>query len=183
MYQVLRTVQAEGIRGLRNGERKLYAPPAGSGFISGFTSSTGRSLIDSISSSPSSLFGPSSYLSAQARVVDDYTMSQNIIKAITDDSSLGMLVVITGASHVIYGSRGIGIPARISKKLQKKNQVVILLDPERQQIRREGEVPVADFLWYSAAKPCSRNCFDRVEIARVMNAAGRRREALPQVVY
>ncbi|KAG6502456.1 protein RETICULATA-RELATED 5, chloroplastic-like [Zingiber officinale] len=178
--KVLRTVQAEGIRGLRNGERKLYAPPAGSGFISGFTSVTGRSLIDSISSSPSYLFGPSSYLSAQARVVDDYTMSQSILKAITDDDSVGMLVVITGASHVIYGSRGIGIPARISKKLQKKNQAVILLDPERQQIRREGEVPVADFLWYSAAKPCSRNCFDRVEIARVMNAAGRRREALPQ---
>lgn len=91
-----------------------------------------------------------------------------------------MLVVITGASHVIYGSRGTGIPARISKKLQKKNQTVILLDPERQDIRREGEIPVADFLWYSAAKPCSRNCFDRAEIARVMNAAGRRRDALPQ---
>uniref|UniRef100_A0A804RNV4 Uncharacterized protein n=1 Tax=Zea mays TaxID=4577 RepID=A0A804RNV4_MAIZE len=80
----------------------------------------------------------------------------------------------------MYGPRGIGVPARISKKMQKKNQVVILLDPERQSIRREGEIPVADFLWYSAAKPCSRNCFDRAEIARVMNAAGRRREALPQ---
>lgn len=99
-----------------------------------------------------------------------------------DGGSAGMLVVITGASHVMYGSRGIGIPARMSKKLQKKNQVVILLDPERQDIRREGEVPIADFLWYSAAKPCNRNCFDRAEIARVMNAAGREREALPQVI-
>ena len=93
-----------------------------------------------------------------------------------------MLLVITGASHVIYGSRGVGIPARISKKIQKKNQAVILLDPERQYIRREGEVPVADFLWYSPAKACTRNCFDRAEIARVMNAAGRRRDALPQVI-
>ncbi|XP_009386860.3 protein RETICULATA-RELATED 5, chloroplastic isoform X1 [Musa acuminata AAA Group] len=178
--KVLRTVQAEGIRGLSKEERKLYAPPAGSGFISGFTSISGRSLIDRISSDPSVLFGPSSYLSAQARVVDEYNMSQSIMKAASDGSSAGMLVVITGASHVIYGSRGTGIPARISKKLQKKNQAIILLDPERQQIRREGEVPIADFLWYSAAKPCSRNCFDRAEIARVMNAAGRRREALPQ---
>lgn len=108
-------------------------------------------------------------------------MSQIILKAMADGGANGMLVVVTGASHVKYGIRGTGLPARISKKLQKKNQVVILLDPERQHIRREGEVPVADFLWYSAARTCSRNCFDRAEIARVMNAAGRRREALPQV--
>ncbi|CAL9765312.1 unnamed protein product [Musa acuminata subsp. burmannicoides] len=178
--KVLRTVQAEGIRGLSKNERKLYAPPAGSGFISGFSSISGRSMIDNISSNQSVLFGPSSYLPAQARVIDEYNMSQSIMKAINSGSSADMLIVVTGASHVIYGSRGTGVPARISKKLQKKNQVVILLDPERQQIRREGEVPVADFLWYSAAKPCSRNCFDRAEIARVMNAAGQRREALPQ---
>ncbi|CAO2166874.1 unnamed protein product [Urochloa humidicola] len=178
--EVVRTVQAEGIRGLSKSQRKLYAPPAGSGFISGFTSISGRSMIDKISSTRGSPFGPSSYLSAQARVVDDYTMSQTIMKEITNGDPSGMLIVVTGASHVIYGPRGIGIPARISKKMQKKKQVVILLDPERQSIRREGEIPVADFLWYSAAKPCSRNCFDRAEIARVMNAAGRRREALPQ---
>lgn len=128
-------------------------------------------------------FGPSSYLSAQARVVQDYTMSQILTQAVVDGGSSVMLVVITGASHVIYGSRGTGLPARISKKLQKKNQAVILLNPERQDIRQEGEVPVADFLWYSAARPCSRNCFDRAEVARVMNAAGRRRDALPQVSY
>ncbi|XP_037414633.1 protein RETICULATA-RELATED 6, chloroplastic-like [Triticum dicoccoides] len=178
--EVVRTVQAEGIKGLSKEQRKLYAPPAGSGFISGFTSISGRSLIDKTSSSRVSPFGPSSYLSAQARVVDDYTMSQIIMKEISTGDPSGMLVVVTGASHVMYGSRGIGVPARISKKMQKKKQVVILLDPERQGIRREGEIPVADLLWYSAAKPCSRNCFDRAEIARVMNAAGRRREALPQ---
>lgn len=108
-------------------------------------------------------------------------MSQIILQSVKDGGTNGMLVVVTGAGHVTYGSRGTGLPARISRKMQKKNQVVILLDPERQYIRREGEVPVADFLWYSAARPCSRNCFDRAEIARVMNAAGRRREALPQV--
>ncbi|GKF10196.1 hypothetical protein Tco_0048122, partial [Tanacetum coccineum] len=79
-----------------------------------------------------------------------------------------------------YGSRGIGIPAQIARKMQKKNQTVILYDPERQYIRREGEVPVADFIWYSAARPCTSNCFDCAKIARVMNAAGRRRDALPQ---
>lgn len=108
-------------------------------------------------------------------------MSQIILQAVIDGGANGLLVVVTGASHVMYGSRGTGLPARISKKTQKKNQVVILLDPERQFIRREGEVPVSDFLWYSAARPCNRNCFDRAEIARVMNAAGRRRDALPQV--
>lgn len=126
-------------------------------------------------------FGPSSYLSAQARVVEDYAMSQIVLQAVADGGANGILVVVTGASHVIYGTRGTGLPARISKKMQKKNHVVILLDPERQFIRREGEVPVADFLWYSAARPCTRNCFDRAEIAGVMNAAGRNRDALPQV--
>lgn len=108
-------------------------------------------------------------------------MSQNILQAVADGGATGVIVVVTGASHVTYGARGTGLPARISKKMQKKDQVVILLDPERQQIRREGEVPVADFLWYSVARPCSRNCFDRAEIARVMSAAGRKRDALPQV--
>ncbi|XP_077212699.1 protein RETICULATA-RELATED 5, chloroplastic-like [Tasmannia lanceolata] len=178
--EVLRTVQAEGIRGLSKAQRKIYTPPAGSGFIAGVTSISRRSSIDTISPNQSVPFGPSSYLSAQARVVEDYTMSHIITQAMADGGSSGLLVVVTGASHVIYGSMGIGPPARISKKLQKKNQVVILLNPERQDIRREGEVPIADFLWYSAARPCSRNCFDRAEIARVMNAAGRRRDALPQ---
>ncbi|XP_023732058.2 protein RETICULATA-RELATED 5, chloroplastic [Lactuca sativa] len=178
--KILRTVQADGIRGLSKADRKTYSPPAGSGFISGFTSISRRSSMETISINQSIPFGPSSYLSAQARVVEEYTMSQIILQAVTNGGASGMLVVVTGATHVAYGSRGTGVPARIARKMQKKNQTVILLDPERQYIRREGEVPVADFLWYSAARPCTRNCFDRAEIARVMNAAGRRRDALPQ---
>ncbi|KAL2526702.1 Protein of unknown function (DUF399 and DUF3411) [Abeliophyllum distichum] len=178
--EVLRTVQADGVRGLSKSDRKKYAPPAGSGFISGFTSISRRSSMDINFPNQSAPFGPSSYLSIQARAVEDYTMSQTIVQAVTSGGSNGMLVVVTGATHVKYGSRGTGLPGRISRNMQKKNQVVILLDPERQNIRMEGEVPVADFLWYSAARPCNRNCFDRAEIARVMNAAGRKREALPQ---
>ncbi|CAH8333118.1 unnamed protein product [Eruca vesicaria subsp. sativa] len=178
--KVLRTVQAEGIRGLSKSERKLYTPPAGSGFISGFSSFSRRSTFDMGLPTQIIPFGPSSYLSAQARVVEDHTMSQVILQAVADGGGTGLLLVVTGASHVEYGSRGTGLPARISRKFPKKNQVVVLLDPERQYLRREGETPVADFLWYSAARPCSRNCFDRAEIARVMNAAGRRRDALPQ---
>ncbi|KAF2319196.1 hypothetical protein GH714_013896 [Hevea brasiliensis] len=64
--KVIRTVQAEGIRGLSMADRKLYAPPAGSGFISGFTSISRRS-IDVNSPNQSVPFGPSSYLSAQAK--------------------------------------------------------------------------------------------------------------------
>ncbi|KAJ4885157.1 hypothetical protein Rs2_35250 [Raphanus sativus] len=178
--KVLRTVQAEGIRGLSKSERKLYTPPAGSGFISGFSSFSRRSTFDMSLPTQIVPFGPGSYLSAQARVVEDHTMSQVILQAVADGGGTGLLLVVTGASHVEYGSRGTGLPARISRKFPKKNQVVVLLDPERQYLRREGETPVADFLWYSAARPCSRNCFDRAEIARVMNAAGRRRDALPQ---
>ncbi|OMP12110.1 hypothetical protein CCACVL1_00126 [Corchorus capsularis] len=177
--KILRTVQAEGIRGLSKAERKVYAPPAGSGFISGISSISRRSSMENHFPTQSIPFGPSSYLSAQARVVEEYNMSQIILKEVADEGT-GLLVVVTGANHVLFGSRGTGVPARISKKIQKKNQIVILLDPERQYIRREGDVPVADFLWYSAARPCSRNCFDRAEIARVMNAAGRQRDALPQ---
>ncbi|KAE9465165.1 hypothetical protein C3L33_02943, partial [Rhododendron williamsianum] len=154
---VLRTVQAEGIRGLSKADRKIYAPPAGSGFISGFTSMSRRPL------SSGGIYNFPDHLTSDGRWRHHR-----------------YAVVVTGASHITYGSRGTGLPARISRKTLKKNQVVILLDPERQSIRSEGEVPIADFLWYSAARPCSRNCFDRAEIARVMNAAGRRRDALPQ---
>ncbi|CAA0836636.1 Protein of unknown function (DUF399 and DUF3411 [Striga hermonthica] len=178
--EVLRTVQSEGVRGLSKADRSEFAPPAGSGFISGFPSISKRSSLVKNLSSQSAPYGPRSYLSVQARAVEDYTMSQIISRAVTDGGPTGMLVVVTGASHVAYGSRGTGLPARISRKSPKKNQVVVLLDPERQYIRREGEIPMADFLWYSAARTCSRNCFDRAEIARVMNAAGRRRDALPQ---
>ncbi|KXG22205.1 hypothetical protein SORBI_3009G171300 [Sorghum bicolor] len=178
--EVKRTVQADGIRALKKAEREAYAPPAGSGFISGFMFGSGRSLIDKLSSMDDSLFGPTSYLSEQARVVDDYTISQVITRELSDGDLSRLLIVVTGASHVMYGPRGSGVPGRISKKVPKKDQVVVLLDPERQVIRTEGEVPIADFLWYSGAKPCTRNCFDRAEIAQVMNAAGRRPEALPQ---
>ncbi|KAI4383945.1 hypothetical protein MLD38_009723 [Melastoma candidum] len=56
--KILRTVRAEGIRGLSKAERKTYAPPAGSGFISGFTSISRRSLIDVNATKQSVPFGP-----------------------------------------------------------------------------------------------------------------------------
>ncbi|GJY07824.1 hypothetical protein Tco_0374878 [Tanacetum coccineum] len=122
-------------------ERKAYAPSAGSRFISGFTSISRRPSKEMNFPVQAIPFGPSSYLSTQARVVVEYTMSQIILQAVTNGGANGILVVVTGASHVAYGSRGTG-----------------------QYIRREGEVPVADFLWYSAARPCTRNCFDRAEM-------------------
>ncbi|KAI3942123.1 hypothetical protein MKW92_025640 [Papaver armeniacum] len=141
----------DGISALSKEDRKLYAPPAGSGFIAGFSSMsqvTSRSSFTKYNGS----FRPSSYLSVQARVVEDYTMSQVILQATADGGSTGMLVVITGASHVMYGSRGTGLPGNFKENAKEK----------------------------SDTRPCSRNCFDRAEIARVMNAAGRRRDALPQ---
>ncbi|KAE8668665.1 hypothetical protein F3Y22_tig00112289pilonHSYRG00180 [Hibiscus syriacus] len=116
--KIQRTVQAEGIRGLSKAERKAYAPPAGSGFITGFSSISRRSSMYNHFPTQSIPFGPSSYLSAQPRVVEEYNMSQIILKEVSDGGG--------------------------------------------------------------TARPCSRNCFDRAEIARVMNAAGRQRDALPQ---
>ncbi|XP_057873190.2 protein RETICULATA-RELATED 5, chloroplastic [Cryptomeria japonica] len=178
--EILRTVESEGIQGLTMTERRKYVPPLGAGFIANFSSISRKLQLNGVFPQASFSFGPGSYLFAQARMVEDFTMSQIITQAMMDGGSVGLLVVITGASHVLLGTRGGGLPARISKKLPKKTQVVVLLNPERQHIRKEGEVPIADFLWYKAAKLCTRNCFDRVEIARIMDAAGRRRDALPQ---
>jgi hypothetical protein len=66
---------------------------------------------------------------------------QVVTQGMVDGGSVGLLIVVTGASHLLFGSRGVGLPARISKKLQKKTQIVVLLNPERQRIRMEGNVP------------------------------------------
>jgi len=176
-------VQSEGVQGLSEVDRRKYAPPAGAGFVTNSSSVSRRLSLYNVLLQASFSFGAASYLFAQARVVEDYIMSQIVKQAIVDGGSAGLLIVITGSSHVLLGTRGGGLPARISKKTPKKSQVAVLLNPERQHIRKEGEAPVADFLWYSAAKPCIRNCFDRAEIARIMDASSRRRDTLPQVSF
>eukprot|EP00249_Psilotum_nudum_P024664 c29254_g1_i1 orf=262-2913(+) len=178
--EVLRTIQAKGVQGLDKSDRLKYTSPAGNAF--GWQSSHKSqplSLAD-ILPNASAPFGPGPYQFAQSRMAEDYTVSESIGRAMADGGSVGLLVVIVGSSHVAFGPKGSGIPARVSKTLQKKTQAIVLLNPERQRIRKEGDVPVADFLWYSATKPCMRNCFDRVEVARVMDAAGRNRDALPK---
>ncbi|KAH8933410.1 hypothetical protein BDL97_18G029700 [Sphagnum fallax] len=178
--EVLRTIQAEGIQHLKNADRQKYVPPIGGGF--------GATLIPMVQQLPladilprsSVPYGQGPYQLAEARVVSEHTMAQVVTQGMVDGGSVGLLIVVTGASHLLFGSRGVGLPARISKKLQKKTQIVVLLNPERQRIRMEGNVPEADFLWYSAEKPCKRNCFDRAEVARIMDAAGSTRDALPQ---
>lgn len=178
--EIIRTVQSQGVLGLSQVDRRKYAPPAGAGFLANSSSISRRLSLYNVLPQASFSFGAAAYLFAQARVVEDYIMSQIVTQAIVDGGSAGLLIVVTGSSHVLLGMRGGGLPARISKKAPKKSQVVVLLNPERQHIRKEGEAPVADFLWYSAAKPCIRNCFDRAEIARIMDAASRRRDTLPQ---
>lgn len=178
--EIMRIVQSEGVQGLSQVDRRKYAPPAGAEFVANSSSVSRRLSLYNVLPQASFSFGAASYLFAQAHVVEDYIMSQIVNQAIVDGGSAGLLIVITGSSHVLLGTRGGGLPARISKKTPKKSQVVVLLNPERQHIRKEGEAPVADFLWYSAAKPCIRNCFDRAEIARIMDAASRRRDTLPQ---
>eukprot|EP00246_Nothoceros_aenigmaticus_P014752 TRINITY_DN5816_c0_g1_i1.p1 TRINITY_DN5816_c0_g1~~TRINITY_DN5816_c0_g1_i1.p1 ORF type:complete len:535 (+),score=83.81 TRINITY_DN5816_c0_g1_i1:337-1941(+) len=168
--KVLRTIQADGVQALADADQKIYVPRSGSRH--GALSLPFPVLRQ--------LFQRGSYQFAQARIVAENTMAKVVNESLQDGVAQGLLVLITGASHVQYGSKGSGVPARVPKVLQRKTQVVVLLNPERQRIRREGDVPEADFLWYSAAKGCTRNCFSRAEVARVMDAAGRRREALPQ---
>ncbi|KAL0307583.1 UNVERIFIED_CONTAM: protein RETICULATA-RELATED 6, chloroplastic [Sesamum calycinum] len=121
--EVLRTVQAGGVSGLSKVDRTKYAPPAGSGFISGFPSSISRrSSIDINFPNQSALYGPRSYLSVQARAVEDYTMSQVILQAVKGGESIGMLVVVTGASHVTYGvKRNWAIRRGFKGKFKKRN--------------------------------------------------------------
>lgn len=178
--EVLRIVQAKGVQGLSDTDKRKYVPPMGGGFgVNSAPMFQQLSLADVLPNA-SVPFGPGPYQFAQARMVEDHTMSQVVVQAMADGGSVGLLIVIAGATHVLFGSKGSGLPGRISKKLQKRTQAIVLLNPERQRIRKEGELPEADFLWYSAAKQCSRNCFDRAEIARVMDAAGRRRDGLPK---
>lgn len=180
-HKILRTVQAKGVQALNKADTKQYIPPAGDGYKFKSSPLDDSGSID-ILPNASGPFGPGPYRFAQARIIEDYTMAQVITQIIKDGGALGLLVVVTGSSHVKYGTRGIGLPSWISrnKEMQKRTQAVVLLNPERQLLRKEGEVPEADFLWYSSAKVCTRNCFDRAEVARVMGAAGRRRDALPQ---
>jgi hypothetical protein len=72
---------------------------------------------------------------------------QVIEKGMSDGGSVGLLIVITGATHILYGSRGTGLPARVQKKLKKRTQAVVLLNPERQRIRKEGNVPEVIFTY------------------------------------
>ncbi|CAM6087291.1 unnamed protein product [Calypogeia fissa] len=178
---VVRTVEAEGVQALSEEDKRKYIPPAGGGYTFKPSPLDNSGFLDSLPNTPG-LFGPVPYRFAQARVVEDYTMAQVVAQIIAEGGAVGLLVVITGASHVHYGARGTGLPAWIAKnkEMQKRTQAVVLLNPERQYLRSEGDVPEADFLWYSAAKVCKRNCFDRAEVARVMGAAGRRRDALPK---
>lgn len=178
--EVLRTVQAKGVQGLSDNDRRHYVPATGSGFGLNSTSMIQQLSLYDVLPNASTPFGPGPYRFAQARMVEDHTMSRVVLQGMTDGGSMGILIAVVGATHVLFGSKGTGIPARISKKLQKRTQAVILLNPERQRIRKEGELSEADFLWYSAEKQCSRNCFDRAEIARVMDAAGRQRDGLPK---
>ncbi|GJP42308.1 hypothetical protein CLOM_g1890 [Closterium sp. NIES-68] len=128
-------------------------------------------------------FGPGPYWFAQARVVEQHAMARSIDQAMADGGIVGLLVVLTGASQVRYGAQGTGVPARINNgqlKTSAASQRIVLLNPERQRSRADSELPEADFFWYSGSRMCTHNCFDRAEIARVMGAAGRTFDNLPQ---
>lgn len=172
------------MQALSKADKEKYIPPAGGGYKFKSSPLDNSGFLNSLPDQPG-LFGPGPYRFAQARIMEDYSMAQVVSQVIAEGGALGLLVVITGASHVQYGGRGTGLPAWIAKNkdMQKRTQAVVLLNPERQYLRNEGDLPEADFLWYSAARVCKRNCFDRAEVARVMGAAGRRRDALPKVSW
>ncbi|GBG63408.1 hypothetical protein CBR_g38031 [Chara braunii] len=178
---VLRNVEAHGVKALSDRDRRKYVPPLGGGgvVVPGWerSSSLQEKLLPYKASLPRGP-GPSKF--AQARLLVDHTMAMTIVEVLADAKQQGIVVAITGASHVQFGAKGRAIPMRVAQKMKGISQVVVMLNPERQRSRVEGELPEADFLWYSAAKQCNRNCFDRAEVARVMGAAGFTRDSLPQ---
>ncbi|CAI7907762.1 unnamed protein product [Closterium sp. NIES-54] len=208
--QILRTVQAGGVQALAPIDRQRYAPPLGGFPAPSPSVSTDQLLTTSPSAAASATaglwglepaavaaevysreavsrtslpFGPGPYWFAQARVVEQHAMARSIDQAMADGGIVGLLVVLTGASQVRYGAQGSGVPARINNgqlKISVASQRVVLLNPERQRSRADGEMPEADFFWYSGSRMCTQNCFDRAEIARVMGAAGRTFDNLPQ---
>ncbi|CAI5490770.1 unnamed protein product, partial [Closterium sp. Naga37s-1] len=208
--KILRTVQAGGVQALAPIDRQRYAPPLGGFPAPSPSASTDQLLATSPSSAASATaglwglepaavaaevysreavsrtslpFGPGPYWFAQARVVEQHAVARSIDQAMADGGIVGLLVVLTGASQVRYGAQGSGVPARINNgqlKTSAASQRVVLLNPERQRSRADGEMPEADFFWYSGSRMCTQNCFDRAEIARVMGAAGRTFDNLPQ---
>ncbi|CAI7793405.1 unnamed protein product [Closterium sp. NIES-54] len=208
--KILRTVQAGGVQALAPIDRQRYAPPLGGFPAPSPSVSTDQLLTTSPSAAASATaglwglepaavaaevysreavsrtslpFGPGPYWFAQARVVEQHAMARSIDQAMADGGIVGLLVVLTGASQVRYGAQGSGVPARINNgqlKISVASQRVVLLNPERQRSRADGEMPEADFFWYSGSRMCTQNCFDRAEIARVMGAAGRTFDNLPQ---
>jgi len=72
----LRKIQAKGIQGLSEEEKKIYVPPLGAGF----GASSGR-LVDQLTLSqvaPSLAipYGPGPFQYVQARIVADYVMTE-----------------------------------------------------------------------------------------------------------
>jgi hypothetical protein len=75
-------------------------------------------------------------------------MAVAIAEGIAAQGNQGVMIAVMGASHIVYGSRGKGVPARLAGKLKRQGQTVVLLNPENQFDRKEGDLPVADYLWY-----------------------------------
>lgn len=83
---------------------------------------TGAANAEGILPRTSTVLGPGPILFAQARVVEQHTIAQAVTQAMADGGAVGLLVVITGASHVRYGARGRGVPSKVVTK-QKQKQV------------------------------------------------------------
>ena len=74
--QVLRTIQAKGIKGLREEERKNYVPPVGGGFGAVSIPLVDQLALAESTSSATIPYGPGPFKYSQARIVADHVMAQ-----------------------------------------------------------------------------------------------------------
>jgi len=72
----LRKIQAKGIQGLSEAEKKMYVPPLGSGFGASSIPLVDQLALAQVTPSAAIPYGPGPFQYSQARIVADHVMTQ-----------------------------------------------------------------------------------------------------------
>ena len=74
--QVIRTIQAKGIQGLNEADKKKYVPPIGGGFAAASMPLMDQLALADVISNSSNPYGTGPYQYSQARIVADHVMTK-----------------------------------------------------------------------------------------------------------
>ena len=72
----MRKIQAKGIQGLSETEKRMYVPPAGGGFGAGSIPLVDQLALAQVTPSAAIPYGPGPFQYSQARIVADHVMTQ-----------------------------------------------------------------------------------------------------------